>query len=76
MAARQYASYHPSISLKYTFVLEVKESLPSKHSYTTAQEAADIGLRQGLEKYGDKLMNVYVLEKDKAIGSWKPCTTT
>jgi hypothetical protein len=52
-------------------VLEVAEKIPSKHSYVTAKEAADVGLRQGLEKYKERLINIHILEGDKAIGSWK-----
>ena len=71
MDPRQYAAHHPSIASKYTFVLEVVERLPSKRSFTTAQEAADIGLRQGQQKYKDKLLNVYVLEDQRVLTSWK-----
>ena len=72
MDPMQFASFHPSITTsRYTFTLEVIERVPSKHSYKTAQEAADIGLRQGLEKYKDKLVNVYIIKDEKVIGSWK-----
>jgi len=72
MDPMQYVSYHPSINTsKHTFTLEVIERIPSKHSYKTAQEAADIGLRQGFEKYKDKLVNVYIMKDEKVLGSWK-----
>ena len=71
MDPRQHAVYHPSIAPKYTFVWEVKERIPSKRSYDSAQEAVEMGLHQGLEKYKDKLLNVYVMNGGEVLGSWK-----
>ena len=71
MDPRQHAAYHPSISCKYTFVLEVIERIPSKRSYNTAQEAAEIGLSQGMGKYKDKLVNVHVMKDQEVLESWK-----
>lgn len=48
-----------------------------KYSFQTVlqfygKKTTQIGLAQGLEKYGDQLQNVYVYdEKDVLIGSWK-----
>ena len=71
MDSRANRVLHPSIAAKYTFVLEAKLLEPSKQSYNTPAEAADIGLRQGMAKFKDKLINVYVMEGDKVIGSYR-----
>ena len=62
---------HPDISGQYTFVLEYKVTEPSKRSYNTPQEAADIAMRQGLEKHGANLLNVHILKDQQVIDSWK-----
>lgn len=76
MTQTKHARYHPSIQIpKFTYVLEVKEYVPSKKSYNSAEACADEGLSYGLAKYGqDKLINVYVLQNDKAFAAWKNTT--
>ena len=71
MDPRANSALHPSMAAKYSFVLEAKLLEPSKRSYATPEEVADIGLRQGMAKFKDKLLNVYVMEGDRIIGSYK-----
>lgn len=68
MEARKHAMYHPSIA-KFSYVIIAEEHYPSKRSFTTAQEAADYALAFATAKYGDKLINIKVLENDAVIDS-------
>lgn len=69
-----YVRYHPSIKIKrYTYVVEVKEMIPSKHSYTDPVKCAQEGLCFAQAKYGENLLNFHVLENEKRIESWKKC---
>lgn len=65
---RNFVAYHPSI-LKYTYVLTIREDVPSKRSFLSAQEAADNALAFGVARYGDNLLNIKVLCGTETIDS-------
>ena len=56
---------------KYTFVIEHINHLPSKRSYNSVEECASAGLSFGQAKFGEKLVNVTVLQDGWSIVSWR-----
>ena len=56
---------------KYTYVIEHVSHLPSKRSYDSLEECARAGLSFGQAKFGEKLVDVKVMQDGKIIASWQ-----
>ena len=71
--------YHSSVKGKYTYVLEIKERIPSKYSFEDAKVCADHALRIAESKHKGKLLNIHIFLDDKPVESlrnWKKAWIT
>jgi phosphoribosyl 1,2-cyclic phosphodiesterase len=71
MEQLRHAGYHPTIKGKYSYVIEYKERIPSKRSFNSAEECAELALQIAESKYKEKLINIHILMDDKHIESLK-----
>ena len=71
MEQLKYASYHPSIKGKYSYVIEFSSQLPSKRSYNDPKVCADEALQLAEARYKNSVLNIHILKDDQFLESLK-----
>ena len=56
---------------RFTYVIEYVKKIPSKRSYSNIQECADVAMSFGQSKFGEKLLNVKIVNDGQVIASWR-----